>query len=194
MEIFLFRGGYGGLSLVEDDIANLCLVVLRRVLRKAGGSDALLREINRDSLLMASRLYGAAALWPRPLAISPIPYGYVADTSKGAWLLGDQAAVIPSFTGDGMSIALHSGALAAKMCLAGSGPDEYLRTLSGQLQRGMKIATAVSRLMVSAPGQMLAPAVAAFLPPFLRRIAEATRIPSEARVKNCCLDLSGAAE
>src|SRR5260370_14403331 len=27
MDLFLFRGGYGGLALVENDFANLCLVV-----------------------------------------------------------------------------------------------------------------------------------------------------------------------
>ncbi len=48
------------------------------------------------------------------------------------WALGDQAAVIPSFTGDGMSIALHSGCLAAAMYLQrGDG-----RAISGAAARG----------------------------------------------------------
>jgi hypothetical protein len=182
MEIFLFPGGYGGLALVENDVANLCLVVRRPVLRKAGGWDGLLRDIERAVSLTATRLAGADALWPHPLAISPIPYGYLARRSGDAWLLGDQAAVIPSFTGDGMSIALHSGALAAAAYLAGSTPDAYLHTLSSQLQRGMSIATAISRAIVSAPIQGLAPAVSGFLPPLLRWTADATRIPRQAMI------------
>ena len=37
MDLFLFSGGYGGLALVENDAANLCLVVRRSRLRKLGG-------------------------------------------------------------------------------------------------------------------------------------------------------------
>lgn len=37
MDLFLFEGGYGGLSLVENGIANLCLVVRRSRLSPAGG-------------------------------------------------------------------------------------------------------------------------------------------------------------
>src|SRR5262245_33103427 len=51
------------------------------------------------------RLGGAIACWSRPLAIASIPYGYVA-TGGGPWRIGDQAAVIPSFSGDGIAIAL----------------------------------------------------------------------------------------
>jgi flavin-dependent dehydrogenase len=42
------------------------------------------------------------------LAIASIPYGYVQNRSIGLWCIGDQAAVIPSFSGDGIAIALHS--------------------------------------------------------------------------------------
>jgi hypothetical protein len=33
------------------------------------------------------------------------PYGYVQNRSIGLWCIGDQAAVIPSFSGDGIAIA-----------------------------------------------------------------------------------------
>ena len=102
IEVFLFPGGYGGLSLVEEDAATLCLVIRRAVLRKMGGWAQLLAEILRDNRHLRQRLQGAKALWERPLAISPIPYGHLAARPSGLWCVGDQAAVIPSFTGDGM--------------------------------------------------------------------------------------------
>ena len=39
----------------------------------------------------------------------------------GLFRLGDQAAVIASFTGDGVALALASGSLAARTWIAGSG-------------------------------------------------------------------------
>ncbi|HEX8811433.1 MAG TPA: electron transfer flavoprotein, partial [Terracidiphilus sp.] len=97
---------------------------------------------------------------------------------------GDQAAVIPSFTGDGMAIAMHSGALAAEMYLAGRSADEYQRRLAGQLQPGMRLACTVSGAMVNPAAQWMMrgslPWLASVLPGAMRWIAAATRIPTRA--------------
>jgi flavin-dependent dehydrogenase len=129
MELYLFSGGYGGLSLIEDDIANLCLVVRRAALRSSGGWPQLLALISGGNRHLRQLLSGATPLWQRPLAISSIPYGYLVRKSAGLWCVGDQAAVIPSFTGDGISIALHSAALAAQMFIEGSSAADYNRAL-----------------------------------------------------------------
>ena len=180
MDLYLFDGGYGGLSLVEEDTANLCLVVRRARLRRLGEWRGLLAALCEENELVARRLAGAEALWPRPLAISSIPYGYLAESERGAWQVGDQAAVIPSFTGDGMAIALHSGALAAEMCMAGKTPAEFAGVVKGQLRSGMTIATFLSQVMVSRAGRELAPALISFLPRPIDWIARTTRIPIQA--------------
>ncbi len=180
MDLFLFEGGYGGLSLVEDDVANLCLVVRRSRLRVAGGWEGLLAALRRENGLIGERLTNGEPAWERPLAISSIPYGYCCASDHGVWALGDQAAVIPSFTGDGMAIALHSGAMAAHMCVAGQSPGEYQRALHMQLRGGMSIATRLSRAMVSRPGQHLAAVIAPLLTNPIGWIAKATRIPEAA--------------
>lgn len=180
MDLFLFEGGYGGLALVEGDAANLCLVVRRANLRKLGGWQALLAALRLENSTIAERLAGATALWDRPLAISSIPYGYQSDTDYGVWRVGDQAAVIPSFTGDGMAIALHSGALAAEIALAGKGASEYHRAMRDQLKASMHVATLLSRAMVSRTGRELAPLVIPLLPRLIAWIARSTRIPEAA--------------
>jgi flavin-dependent dehydrogenase len=179
MELFLFRGGYGGLSLVEGDAANFCLVVQRAELRRLGGWSELLAAIVGDNEALRERLEGATALWDRPLAITSIPYGHLAGRADGLWCVGDQAAVIPSFTGDGMSIALHSAALAAEMYLAGESADAYHQTLRAQLKRGMGLATLLSRAMVSGVGRRVAPVGLALFPDAMQWIARSTRIPAE---------------
>ena len=178
MELFLFKGGYGGLSLIEEEQANLCLVVKRTRLRKLGGWDPLFGSILGEVPHLARRLVGAAALWERPLAVSPIPYGYLAGR-PGLWCVGDQAAVIPSFTGDGMSIALHSASLAARMFMAGQTPEQYHKTLRNHLGRNMRLSTFLSKLMVGGVGRALAPSALSLMPASLRWIADATRIPAQ---------------
>jgi flavin-dependent dehydrogenase len=180
IELFLFPGGYGGLSLVERDVANLCLVVRQAELRRIGGWQELLASVLDDNRYLMQRLQGAKALWDRPLAISSIPYGHLAGQSFGLWCVGDQAAVIPSFTGDGMSIALHSAALATAMYLAGEGAEQYNHRLHAQLSRGMGLSTCLSRSMVTKAGRSLALVGLSVFPKAMRWIAASTRIPKQA--------------
>ena len=179
MEVFLFRDGYGGLSLIEGEVANLCLVVRRSGLRKIGGWSRLVSTLLCENPLLLQRMQGATPMWERPLAISPIPYGYLAGRSSPIWSAGDQAAVIPSFTGDGMSIALHSASLAAEMFLGGRTADAYQQRLCAQLDRGMSLSTSLSRAMVSRIGRNLAPVAFAVFPSAMKWIASSTRIPQE---------------
>jgi flavin-dependent dehydrogenase len=180
IELFLFAGGYGGLSLVEGGVANFSLVVRRAALRTIGGWPELLASIQNENPHIARRLCGAIPMWERPLAVSSIPYGYLSGRSDGLWCVGDQAAVIPSFTGDGMSIALHSATLAAQMYLAGESADRYNENLHSHLSRGMGLATALSRAMVTGVGRTLAPIGLSVFPGAMHWIAKSTRIPQKA--------------
>jgi flavin-dependent dehydrogenase len=154
--------------------------VRRATLCKVTGWPALLAAILNDNRHLRGILQGAKPLWERPLAISPIPYGYLAAQPGGVWCVGDQAAVIPSFTGDGMSIALHSASLAAQMFLAGESAETYHRALREQLSRGMFLATCSSRAVVSRPGRVLAPLYFSIFPNAMRWMAASTRIPDGA--------------
>lgn len=176
VELILFPDGYAGLELVEEDAANLCLVVRRSRLRSCGGRwQNLLEHVLSASPHLARYLAGATALMERPLTLSSIPYGYVRiDSRDDVWRVGDQAAVIPSFSGDGVSIALHSGHVAAGGYLDGSGANAYQGQLFNQLHRQVSAATTLSRLMVGAP--LLAQGIRLW-PEALRSITRGTRVP-----------------
>ena len=171
IEVYLFRGGYCGLQMVEDGTANLGLLVRREAYGTWAG---LLERIVREVPLLRERLDGSAQTLAKPLALSAIPYGFRRrSTAEGLWAVGDQAAVIPSFSGDGMSIALHTGVQAARMFLAGATAGEYQRTMARELRRPVMLATAVSRMLVGAP------AVAAAVrrvPGVVRWVAVQTRV------------------
>jgi hypothetical protein len=82
-----------------------------------------------------------------------------------------------------MSIALHSGALAAEMYLAGAAADVYHCRLDAHLRPSMRLATGLSRAMVSGMGRRLAPIGFKILPKAMSWIARATRIPEQALVR-----------
>ncbi len=150
VELILFRGGYAGLQLVEREAANLCFLVDADRWKRCGGDfAALLADLSAEVPHLAKRLAGAVPLLDRPLAISGVPYGYLYRPARAAepfWRLGDQAAVVPSFTGDGMSFALHSGRLASAALLTGAGQGSYYKRLGRDLGGALRRATWLQRL------------------------------------------------
>ncbi len=185
VELMLYRGGYAGLQPVEDGAANLCCLVERAELQRLGGRwESLLAAMQRECGLLRERLDGAEALLERPLAVAAIPYGYVREASDpesgGVWALGDQAAVIPSFTGDGMSIALHSGRLAATMYLRGESAEQFQERLRGELSEQVALATVVSRGLVWQPMRGVFTAAVELWPGVLGVVARRTRISEAA--------------
>lgn len=181
VELMLYRGGYAGLQPVEDGAANLCCLVERTELQRLGGRwENLLAAMQQDCALLRERLQDAEPLLEKPLAISAIPYGYVRSASDGLWALGDQAAVIPSFTGDGMSIALHSGCLAAAMYLRGETAERFQQQLQSELSTQVALATMLSRGLVWRPSRSVFTAAVRLWPGVLGVVARRTRISNAA--------------
>lgn len=175
VELVTYSGGYAGLQPVEGGCANLCCLVQGDTLRCLGKSwNALLSHMLQASPHLRQRLAGAQSLLDRPLTIASLPYGFVRQHSDGMWYLGDQAAVIPSFTGDGMSLALHTGMQAAQHYLQGSSADTYQQTLAAQVARQVSVATVLSKALVRVPQVCLV--VPRLWPAAVDRIARLTRI------------------
>jgi flavin-dependent dehydrogenase len=176
----LFSGGYAGLEPIEDGKANLCLVVRRARLAALGPWAALLSAARAGCALLDRRLEGAEPLWDKPMAMAAIPYGHLARAGGGPWRLGDQAAVIPSFAGDGMAIALHSAELAAQVYLGGGTAATYARRLARDLGARVIGATWLSQALVRAPGQAAVMAAAGLEPRLMAAAARLTRVPTGA--------------
>jgi flavin-dependent dehydrogenase len=181
VELVLFDGGYAGLQPVEGGRANLCLVVRRARLQGLGPRwRALLAAVRAESPQLDARLAGAVPCWEKPLALSAIPYGHLRRRADGLWRLGDQAAVIPSFSGDGMSIALHSAALAAETFLAGGSADAYQRALARDVTGQVLLATLLSHGLVRRPAQAALGAIARLWPRLMSTVASHTRVSDAA--------------
>ena len=135
IELHLFERGYAGIVLQEDGSANLCLALRKSLLARAGGDPAgLLARLADENPRLARRLEPD---WQeqRIETIGAVPYGWIArDAPPGLFRLGDQAAVIPSLAGEGIAIALTSGAAAARHWLERGveGAQAYQREMAAR--------------------------------------------------------------
>jgi flavin-dependent dehydrogenase len=177
VEVVAYAGGYAGVQLVAPEVINLCLVIGKAPLRTLGGDwSALAARLAQESAL--APLLDADPLLARPLTISGVPYGYLrrATPSDAAYCVGDQAAVIPSFCGDGMAIAIHSGVQVADALVNRMSPARFHAELrvatSGPVRRAMRF----QRILRTPWGRSALLLGFAGIPGMIQLIARATRI------------------
>lgn len=179
VELHLFDRGYAGLVRQEDGSANLCLATHKSRLDEAGGDpETLLHALAAAHPMLGERL--AYADWSGPIdAIGHVPYGWrTADTAPGLFRLGDQAGVIPSLAGEGMGLALASGAAAVAAWRHG-GADAapaFQRQLAARLARPFAIADLIWRAGERPRLAGGLTSLAASFPSLVRWASQATRI------------------
>lgn len=113
-EIYFYRGGYGGLSSIENGLSNLCFISSARDVRGCGAdAERVMREVVCQNHRAARVLSEARACSPW-LAVSLEGFGrHTVAPRVGLLAIGDAASFIDPFTGSGMLMALESGELAA---------------------------------------------------------------------------------
>lgn len=109
VDLYFFEGGYCGVQPVSDNTVNACAMVeagVARSLEDVFCKQEQLRQRSRRWKLLFPAIT-TAGLYFRPPQTD----------SNGMLLAGDAASFIDPFAGDGISLALHSGALAAESLL-----------------------------------------------------------------------------
>jgi flavin-dependent dehydrogenase len=131
-DLFVFKHGYGGLAPIEDELANFCFLMEKAAVKKIGADwDSLAYHIAKHNWEASRYLDGAEPQFRHFVTVANVPYGFVQSerAQPGIYCTGDQMAVIPSLTGDGMSIAAMTGRAAA-LAIADSSARSTMRPVS----------------------------------------------------------------
>jgi menaquinone-9 beta-reductase len=106
VDLYFFQGGYCGVTPIGPDSVNACAMVRADVAHTL--EDVFARE---------PHLFERSRAW-QPLfsavTTSPLYFREPETESEGVFLAGDAAGFIDPFAGDGISLALQSGTLAAQ--------------------------------------------------------------------------------
>ena len=179
VQLVSYRGGYIGACNVEDGAATICWLLDARAMQELGPDwRAHLDHIARQSSAIGDLIAGARFLSQRPAAVSAIPYGYVrrAVIPQNVFPLGDQLCVIPSFTGDGTSLALSSGLAAARAVLGGRPSSEFQADFLARIRAQFLWAKAVEATFRYAPARSFGVGAIALAPGIVGLITNLTRV------------------
>lgn len=165
LEMHMGRGCYVGLCRIENSLVNVCGLFPADVSRRCGGD---LRKVLEESGLarLAARLQSASQCEGSRVGISAFRLGWQRRGKEG--VLGDAAAMIPPFTGNGMSMAIESGFEAAGCFQAFAAGDtswgeacEALRmALRKRFARRMRLAAVLHPFLTRPTGQFFLAAAA----------------------------------
>jgi menaquinone-9 beta-reductase len=115
VEMYFFQGGYCGLAPVEGGAYNACFLVDRAPARSYGGGigdfRAWITKVAGHHGLDARFADGVQI--SETIATAPACPARRSSEIAGALLAGDAAGFLDPFTGDGISMALHNGRVAA---------------------------------------------------------------------------------
>ena len=175
VHLSLFAGGYAGACLVEGGIATIGWVVERDQLgvTSSSGWQVHAEFLSERSLFFSSLFRNATPLWNKPLAVASIPYGFIRKRviSETVYPIGDQLTVIPSYTGDGTSLALHTGLAAAHAVLRNRSATDFQKAMIIKLKPQMFWAKLANFAFVNASAQRLTAAVTRQAPWLLPHMA-----------------------
>ncbi len=107
-DLYFFENGYCGVQPVAADVVNACAMV------RSDHATSL-----EEVFALHPKLAERAAGWQpvsQPVSTAPLVYGEPQPVRGNILFVGDAAAFIDPFVGDGISIALRSGRVAAE-CL-----------------------------------------------------------------------------
>ncbi len=109
-----FRGGYCGVSKVENGAINICYLAHFKTFKKHKNIEEYQREIVRQNPHLNKVLSGATMIFEKPLTISQISFAPKTAVENHVLMMGDTAGLIHPLCGNGMAMAIHSAKLAAE--------------------------------------------------------------------------------
>lgn len=117
VELHNFKGGYCGVSKVENDIINICYLADYKTFKKYKNieeyqQNVLFKNPNLKRIFATSTL-----LFDKPITISQISFDPKKAVENHILMIGDTAGLIHPLCGNGMAMAIHSGKIASELTL-----------------------------------------------------------------------------
>jgi len=112
-----FKGGYCGVSKVENDVINLCYITNFSSFKKHKNITDFQENVVFKNTFLKEMFQNASPIWKQPLSISQISFETKKPVENHIIMSGDAAGMIHPLCGNGMSMAIQSAQIASKLIL-----------------------------------------------------------------------------
>ena len=112
-----FKGGYCGVSKVENNVINLCYITNFSSFKKFKNIDNFQEKVVFKNSYLKEIFKNSKPIWEKPLSISQVSFETKKPVENNIIMCGDSAGMIHPLCGNGMSMAIQSAQIASKLIL-----------------------------------------------------------------------------
>ena len=112
-----FKGGYCGISNVEDGKVNVCYLANYETFKKYKSIADYQEKVLFKNPILKQLFTNATLLFDKPLTISQVSFDKKLAVENHLLMIGDAAGLIHPLCGNGMAMAIHSAKLASESCI-----------------------------------------------------------------------------
>lgn len=112
-----FKGGYCGVSKVENNAINLCYITNFSSFKKYKNIEDFQENVVFKNRFLKEMFQNSEPIWEQPLSISQISFETKKPVENHMIMCGDSAGMIHPLCGNGMSMAIQAAQIASKLIL-----------------------------------------------------------------------------
>ena len=116
-----FKGGYCGVSKVENDVVNVCYLADYKTFKNYKNVEHYQKEVLAKNPNLNSIFNHMNLIFEKPLTISQVSFAKKLAVENHILMIGDTAGLIHPLCGNGMAMAIHSAKIASELS------DKYLK-------------------------------------------------------------------
>ena len=112
-----FKGGYCGVSKVENNLLNICYLTNFKSFKKYKNIEEFQEKVVSQNPHLKYILQNSTSVFEKPLTISQICFEKKKNIENHILMMGDTAGLIHPLCGNGMAMAIHSAKLASEQAI-----------------------------------------------------------------------------
>jgi len=112
-----FKGGYCGVSKIEDNKINICYLADYRSFKAYKNVTSYQQEVLYKNKHLKSIFEHTNPLFDVPITVSQLAFGPRETVADHILMIGDTAGLIHPLCGNGMSMAIHSAKICAELLI-----------------------------------------------------------------------------
>ncbi|KIA90571.1 NAD(P)/FAD-dependent oxidoreductase [Kaistella jeonii] len=112
-----FKGGYCGVSKVENNLLNICYLTNFKSFKKYKNIEEFQEKVVSKNPHLKNILENSQPVFEKPLTISQICFEKKENVENHILMVGDTAGLIHPLCGNGMAMAIHSAKLASEQTI-----------------------------------------------------------------------------
>ncbi len=112
-----FKGGYCGVSKVENNLINICYLTNFKSFKKYKNIEEFQEKVVAQNPHLKNIFENSTSVFEKPLTISQICFEKKDNVENHILMMGDTAGLIHPLCGNGMAMAIHSAKLASEQTI-----------------------------------------------------------------------------